>query len=423
MKYFLKVFIVLILAVGVVFGVYRYTNPAAFQNKSSMELTTVSKPAATEKNSNRVLLASLEEEEFYLYKGSIGVLLKHGNNEFTFTNWSKSIDAEAPEMRFADFNNDGKKELAIKAVSEEKENGGFIYDIYILTPKTDSEGKESFDVALASRNTWTSILENNITEEMRQLKNCKKIIQFSMISKGKSLTYNKETGIATNGYSGYARALQDKSGQYLTVSQWAKGDGIYSISNDNKICISININISYNNSSTLQNAGVIYFELFLNEENKFQVTEKTMVFKPNNEYRVSDPTKTATESWSFEENNSNKSASASSGVIQWIKYSPEYSADTFAQTQDYSSQISDINKIKKIYICESYAILSAKQGYTFDESAIKSGEYSVVINDDIDISYTAELTNTGGVQAIKITFDKAYPQSEINKITFNYGTK
>ena len=148
-----------------------------------------------------------------------------------------------------------------------------------------------------------------------------------------------------------------------------------------------------------------------------------MVFKPNKEYRVSDPTATATESWSFEEINSNKSASSSSEVIQWIKYSPEYSAGTFTQTNDYSSQISDINKIKKLYFCESYALLTAKEGFTFDTNAVNSGEFSVIINDDIDISYTAEITNVGGAQALKITFDKAYPQSEIKKIAFNYGTK
>ena len=77
MKYFLRVFIVLVLAAGVIFGVFRYTHPEAFENNSTPELTTVSKPAATEKNSNRVLLASLKDEDFYLYKGSKGVLLQH----------------------------------------------------------------------------------------------------------------------------------------------------------------------------------------------------------------------------------------------------------------------------------------------------------------------------------------------------------
>ena len=66
MKYFLRILIVLVLAVGVVFGVYYYTNQDAFEKNDAPKLTTVSKPAATEKNSNRVLLASLEDEDFYL---------------------------------------------------------------------------------------------------------------------------------------------------------------------------------------------------------------------------------------------------------------------------------------------------------------------------------------------------------------------
>ena len=136
MKYVLRVFVVLVLAAGIVYGVFRYTNPEAFVNNNAEVLTTVSKPAATEKNSNRVLLASIEKEDLYLYKGSKGVLLKHGKNEVTFTNWSKFIDAEEPEMHWADFNGDGSKELLIKAVSEKKENGDFLYELYLLLPKT-----------------------------------------------------------------------------------------------------------------------------------------------------------------------------------------------------------------------------------------------------------------------------------------------
>ena len=423
MKYFLRVFIVLALAVGVVFGVYRYTNPQEFEKANTTQLTTVTKPAATEKNSNRILLASLEKEDFYLYKGSMGVLLKHGKNEFTFTNWSKFIDAEAPEMHYADFNNDGKKELLIKAVSEQKENGDFIYELYLLLPKTDDEGKEAFDVAYASRTTWSSILDNNIIEEVRQLKNCKKIIQFAMNSKNKPLTYNEETGIATNGYAGYAKALPDGKGDYLTIDQWSKGNGIYSITNDNRITVSIDVDISYKGSSKTQKAGIIYFELFLNEDNIFQVTKKSMLFKPNAEYRVSDPKETAQESWSYTENNSNKNISQANEVIQWIKYSPDFNSDVITQTKDYSSELSDVKKIKKIFICQNYAELTAKNGYSFEKANAQSGEFSVVINDDIDIAYTAEISTAGADEVLKINFDKAYPQSEIKSIVINYGAK
>lgn len=423
MKYFLRVLIVFVLAAAVVFGVFRYTNPEAFSGGGDSGLTTVSKPAATEKNSNRVLLASLENEGFYLYKGSIGVLLKHGENEFTFTNWSKFIDAEPPEMRYADFNNDGKKELLIKAVSDKKEDGSFIYEIYLLTQTTDSENKEYFEVACASRSTWSNILDKSIVEEMRQLKNCKKIIQFAMNAKGKSIKYDKETGLATTGYKGYARALQDGKGKYMTVSKWTKGDGIYSLTKDNRICINVDINITYKNSSMVQNAGTIYFELFLNDDNSFQVTEKTMVFNPKEEYEVADPNNVAAESWSFTENNSNQSASAADEVVKWIKYSPEYNSDIFTQTKDYSPEVSDMSKIKSLYLCESYVRFTAREGCSFDPSAANSGDFSVVLNDKYDIAYTCEINTEGKNQILTITFDKAYPREDIKSIVFNYGTK
>ncbi|MBR1762358.1 MAG: hypothetical protein IJ731_03205 [Eubacterium sp.] len=423
MKYFLRVFIVLILAAGVIFGMFRYTHPEELQSNNSQKLTTVSKPAATEKNSNRVLLASLEKDGYYLYKGSKGVLLRHGKNEFTFTSWSRLIDAEPPLMRLADFNEDGKDELLIRAVSEKREDGSFIYEIYLLIPKTDTNGKEAFDVVYASKNTWTSILNNNIIEEVRQLKSCNKIIQFAMNTKDKSIAYDKATGIAKSGYAGYARALQNDKGQYMTIDKWTKGNGIYQVSDDNKISVSIDINISYKDSTKVQSAGIVYFELFLNSKNNFQVTERSMVFKANKEYRVSNPKKTAKEPWSYTENNSDKNPSKAQEVIQWIKYSPDFSSDIITQTKDLNPEISDINKIQKIKLTENFAELTAKSGCSFEEKSVNTGEFSVILNDKYDISYTAEIIKTKNGEILKITFDKAYPQSEIKKITINYGAK
>ena len=423
MKYVLRVFIVLVLAAGVVYGVFRYTNPEAFVNNNTSELTTVSKPAATEKNSNRVLLAELKKEDFSLYKGSKGVVLKHGKNEFTFTNWSKLIDVEEPEMYWADFNSDGNKELLIKAVSEKRENGKLIYELYLLIPKTDDKGKEAFDVVYASRNTWSSILDNNITEEMNQLKSCKKIIQFSMNAKSKGIDYNKETGIATSGYSGYACALRDDNGKYLSVDSWSKGDGIYEIPDGKRISISIDINVGYKNSDRVQNAGVIYFEMFLNEDNNFQVTEKSMVFKPAREYRVSDPTKTAQTSWKYIEKNSNTSIPKNKEHIGWLKYSTEYNPEVYTQTKDFAGELSDINKIEKIKLTEAFVELTAKEGVSFDTDALNKGEFSVVTDNKLDISYAAEIDTSGKKEVLRIGFDKPYPQDEIKKLTINYGTK
>lgn len=428
MKYFLRILLVFVLAVGVVFGVYYYTNQDAFKKADGPVLTTVSKPAATEKNSNRVLLASIEDEDFYLYKGSKGILLTHGEDEFTFTNWSSMIDAEAPKMYYADFDDDNEKELIIRAVSGKSENSDeYIYDLYFLNPKTDENKNKDFDVTLASRSTWSSIIDNNIEEEMRQLKSCKKIIQFAMIARGSSLTYNKKTGIATNGYTGYVKAIQDNNGKYLTVDKWTKGDGIYTISKDNKILIDIDINISYKDSSVIQNAGKIHFELFPNKNNNFQVTEKTVVFEANEEYRVSNPKTATSENWKYTENNSDTAASNANEVIQWIKYSPDYDPSVFTQTKSYAQETTDINKIESVVITESAAELTAKNGFSFDREAVKKGEYSVIINsgkkDEFDISYTASVKNSGKQEILIINFDKAYPQSEIKTIAVNFGSK
>jgi hypothetical protein len=246
-----------------------------------------------------------------------------------------------------------------------------------------------------------------------------------MISSSKTLKYDKQTGIATNGYTGYFRALQDENGNYCKVSKWSKGDGIYSISDDNKICVDISINITYNSIDTVQNAGQIHFELSLNENNKFYITERTVVFVPNKNYRVASPKTTAQTSWSYTETNQDKSIpSTKDTVIDWISYDTEYDASVISKAVNLSTQSSEIKNVSKIEVTESKIVLTSKDGFTFSESVAKKGDFSVIANkgteQEFDIAYKASIKTSGKHQTLTITFDKSYPQDEITSLTINY---
>ena len=425
MKYFFRILLTLVLAVCVVFGIYYYTNGNPFAQQDTVQLTTVSQQPATEKNANKELLASVGS--YKLYKGTTGVILTHGKDEYEFDNWSGLIDAETPKMYPADFDGDGNEDLLIRAVSaEDKSSGEFTYDIYLLKPVIKDSRIIKYDVFCANQTTWEDILNNQIREEVAQLKSCKKIIQVSMDSKSSAISYDNKTGLAKSGYNGYARALQNGN-EYMTFLNWTKGKGIYTVNKKNEICIKVEVNINYKGSDTVQTIGYINFKLALNNENEFVVKEKSMNFKPDKKYAVADPTKSSGEKWNYTEHNSFKSTDDSSKVIDWVKYKPEFKSDVLEQTISLAEDETDIKDVQQITVTESYVQLTAKSGFSFDNGVFANGEYSVIINDgdadSYDIAYTASVMQVNGVNVLKINFDRAYSRSEIRSIEINYGAK
>lgn len=425
MKYFFRILLTLVLAVGVVFGIYYYTNGNPFEQQNTVQLTTVSQQPATEKNANRELLATIGD--YKLYKGTTGVILTHGKDEYEFENWSGLIDAEAPKMYLTDYDGDGTEELLVRAVSaEDKTTGEFTYDIYLLKPVVEKSRTVKYDVYCANQAVWEDILNNQIREEVGQLKSCKKIIQVSMDTKSNTIAYDSATGIAQSGFSGYARALQNGN-EYMTFLSWSKGKGIYTVNKDNEICIKVEVNVSYKDSKTVQTIGHINFKLALNAKHEFIVKARSMNFKPVSKYSVSDPTKNSAEKWSYTEHNSFKKPEGTQTVIDWVKYEPEFKADVLEQTISLAEEETDAKNIQDITVTESYAQLTAKAGFTFDSGVFSEGEYSVIINDgrkdSFDIAYTASIMEVNGAQVLKITFDRAYSRSEIRMIEINYGSK
>jgi hypothetical protein len=423
MKYFFRILIVLVLAVGVVFGVYYYTNPDVLKNNDS-DLTTVTKLAATEKYSDKQLIASLEDEDYYLYQSGKTVILNHDGKDYEFENWSNIVESDSNEMYYADFDNDNENEILVKAVIDvDNDLGDYVYNIYLLNPAKDSDGNLIYNVAVASRNVVNNILEEYIIEEVSQLKSCNKIVQFAMASSGTTIEYDKTTGAATNGHVGYFRALQDLNGSYLSVSKFSKGNSTFNVTKDNKIKAEVEINISYNNSTVTQSAGIIRFGLTVSDDNSFTPTEKSLSFIPSDDYKVSDPTTADNTSWSYTENNSDKSKATSDNTIDWIQYSSNYDSTITTQTQNFSSSQDDMKNISKVVITNNSVELSAKSGCSFDKQSANKGEFSVIINkgtdDEYEISYTASVTDN----VLKIKFDKSYPKSEIKSVYITYGSK
>ena len=422
MKYFLKILIVFVLATAAVVGMYYYTTGQKLpflNNDETAYLTTVSKQPATEKNAGKKFLAGIDG--YSLYKSARTVILEHGGKEFEFENWSSIIDEETPEMYMINLDGDDEKELVIKGVAgQDSSTGEYIYEIYILKAKENPD--DGYTVSLLSQSTWRTILDTYIVAEISQLSTCSKILQFAMVSNsGTNIAYNKTTGIAENAHTGYARALQDKKGRYMTLDSWGKGKGIYYVSDDNRLCVEIEVNVNYKESSEVQLAGNIYFEIMMSEDGTITVTPKSIRFLPNETYAVSDPTVTAS-AWSYTLNNS---APTGSGEITWVKYMPSVDSTTLTDTVNLSAQEGDVAKLSSLTVSSDKAVLTAKSDCTFSSDVAESPDFSVIINKgtdkEYDIAYTAKLNNSNSV--LTITFDRSYARDEIETIEINFGER
>lgn len=425
MKYFLRVLLVLVLAGAVVFGVYYHLNGQSLPNGAQeLKLTTVTKPPATEKNAQRILLCELEEEDYRLYQTENAVLLTHGDKEFEFNINNSFMTREAPQMFCFNIDEDETdKEIIVRAASgEELSTGEFIYDIYIFKNTGDSE--ENYLLVSAARSTWENVMSTQIKEELSQLKSCSKFLQFAMAVAGSNISYDKTTGIVTggSGFVGYARALQDENGNYMTANGWNRGKGIYKVSEDGVLSAEIEILVGYKESTAKQKIGTIQFDFYLSSENRLTVTPKSLVFRADSAYRISNPRKTATKSWRYGINNA---SGTQQGSIRLLQYHAVPEPSTLTQTVNMDDSGSDINKVASLVITESAVQLTAKDGCRFNSEAAQTGMFSVIINkgteDEYEIAYNAVLNETGTV--LKINFDKTYDEDELQSIDISYGAK
>lgn len=424
MKYFLRILLVLVLAVAAVTGSYYYTTGKTLGNSANQaDLTTVSKQPATEKNAGKKLIASLEDEDFYLYKSDDIVILTHNNKSYEYYNWSRYIDTEEPELYYHDFDKDNQKELLVRSVgSIDEATKQNIYELYYLDPITDDDGSEAFDVTLLSHRFYTNLLDKGIIEEVSQLKTCRKIGQFVMNFASKGIKYDKATGIAKDAHSGYFSVPKNNNGEYLTIDSWSKGNGLYYVDDDNVINFEIDVNISFVDSDYVQQAGKIKLKLDKNQTGSFYIAQKTLKFVPNKQYIVADPTIVNTEHWSYVENNANKSTDSNDLVIDWLKYETSFNPSITTQTVSFGNGAADANGLKCIEVTDNKVVLTAKEAYTFDSSYL-NGQYSVILNDKYDIAYTSQLSVEDNVQIITIQFDRSYGKDEIKSLKINYGSK
>lgn len=424
MKYIIRILIVLVASVSIICGVY-YGVHGKLPIKEPMPETTVTKPAATERHSDKVMVASLTSDNIFLYRAGNTVLLTVGDKHFEFTDWGKSFDAVAPKIYHANFDKDDENEIVIKAVEYRDGNGEYVDCLYLLDPVVNENNELDYKISYFNRAAWADIIDNKLVEKVNQISASKKVAQFAINYTTVGISYDKSTALATNGYAGYFSALCDEKKKYLTIEGWEKGNGEFSVSDKNQIFVDIPVLISYKEIKEKQLAGHIHFQLEKGNSGGIAVSPKSLIFVPNDDYRVFEPGTEKVAAWSYTEHNSDILADESDKKIDWIKYKAAFDPSIHTQTISYASTSTDIRNITDLIITEQNIKLVAKPGCKFDNS-YKKGDFSVIINEgtkhQFDISYTASVEkDANGLETLTITFDQPYSKNSIRTININYG--
>ena len=127
-----------------------------------------------------------------------------------------------------------------------------------------------------------------------------------------------------------------------------------------------------------------------------------------------------------------KNASKSTGgdaTIDYVQF--EGNVNSELETEDFSKNSSDLNKLAGVVILQDEVLLYAKKGYTFKKSLVKKNDFSVRITQkgdltetEFDVAYTASVSQSSEkTEILTIKLDQPYKRENISKIKINFGVK
>lgn len=374
------------------------------------------------------LLVETSDKEYQVYFDGKTQTVVHGEHKYKIENLDWYVKIEPPSVYSVDIDNDGKKELLLRemytSIKTHDDNWENLYAVMLFKPVTRADGKKEFDVVIANEDTWKNIFDSSINCEMTQLKKCKKILQLSMDDADEKISYDEKTGISKGKYVGYARALSNANNKYYTLKRWDKGAGIYNIDKNGNISLDIQVLVTFEETTSVQNIGNIHCDIDL-IKGKLSIVPRTIAFIPSPYYPVNDPRRTAKEKWSCTINNTSKEAGFTNTEIDWIEN--EFSLNSLSGQieRQFGSMPSKIKCVESIKFTQNGITITAKPGFKFSSHMVETGKFSVIQNPDekneVDIAYTAVIKELDGKSTLVIVFDKTYDRSDLSKISVRFG--
>ncbi len=432
MKRFFPIITVLVLAAVVFIVSVQYKNNKVNNDLSAVsnDVTYTTKQESTTAQLNKnTLLLETSDKEYQIYFDGKTQTVVHGEHKYTIENLDWYVNnIEEPTAYSIDIDGDGKKELLLRelytSVETYEDNWENLYAIMLLKPVTRSDGKKEFDVVTANEDTWTTVFDTEINCEMTQLINCKKFLQFSMDDADEKISYDEKTGLSLGKYVGYAKALTNANNDYYTFKRWKKGAGIYNMDKDGNITLDIQVLVTFEETTAIQNIGNIHCSIGL-INGKLAIVPKTISFIPSEYYKVNDPRKSATSKWSCIINNTSSETGFKNTEIDWIEN--EFSLTDISGTvnRQFGAMSSKIKCVDSIKFTQKGITITAKPDFEFSSHMVENGKFSVLQNagekDEVDIAYESAVKEINGRSTLVIEFDKTYDKKDLEKIKIKFG--
>ncbi len=282
--------LIALVILGTIFGA-----SAAYRNHQQAESLRTTAAPRTETTESKELtendvIVQTDDGKYKLYYKNNTATLTYGDAKLEFYTWGRSIELETPTFHYMDFNDDGENELIIRIIdsyNDVKSTSSKSYSLFFIHP-VEKNGKIELSSFSAQPSMWKRTFQAYVKEEISQLKNTKKYIQFVMTNNGNTISYDEKTGIAKNKYVGYAKTDSDDKGQYYTVLSYYKGVGVYSVLDNGKITLDIQLFVTYEEIKDARQIGNIHCEVAC-DSSHFYVKSDTISFIPLEEYEIDDP--------------------------------------------------------------------------------------------------------------------------------------
>ena len=292
MKYFYRVCVVLLIAVGIVFG-FSYYYKEKKVNENIVLTTSLITTAKKNEPTTSAETVYYDDNGFRLFTYKNKGYIEYNNVKKEAGGFEWALSQKSIDFKYGDFDNDKQNELLVlyfspsyeinnSLLAQDKEDfSNFHRFVVMIKPFIDDEGKQDFKLIYADQNTWKKPFEQAISAKMNQLKSCDKYLQFVMDDNNVDLKYDESTGLSQNKHVFYAQALKDstKNG-YQKFVKWSKGEGNYYIGDDGTLQLNIMILAYYEGASKAQYVGDIHTNISINKYGSFSLTPKTIVFIP-----------------------------------------------------------------------------------------------------------------------------------------------
>ena len=420
----LNIVLVALLTVSAVFCSYLLAQQAVKRNNSAASSVTVSQQPITEREGDRVLLAENTQYDYRFFTQGDKVIMTHNDKEYFFEGWGDNLRLDTPVIAIKDADYDGEDELLIQVSTQARDNTIY-HSVYVLKRTVDENGVEKYNVEAFTSGTVNSMLDRTIKTELIQDPLCKKNGIFAFERFNSEIKYDRETGLPES-YKYVFRCLQDENHEYLTINNWQKGFAECVLDSESDIYVTIPITVNYTNGQT-QNAGQIKVKVTIDKGFHMTIVARSMSFLANKEYALYGYTDDV-QGWSSVLNNSNKTVPRDK-TIDYVELEASYLSEV--ETMDFSANNSDLNMLSSINASEGQIELIAKKGCSFSSEMLEQKQFSANLkissktaDNNYDISYEASVyKNDSGNEVLKITFDKRYSQSLMNKLTVKFGVR